>query len=166
MNATTEHVELPISGMTCASCANRVERNLNQLEGVSATVNYATEKARVEFDRETVAPEQLVDAVQAAGYTAVLPEAATQAPEAETDEAGLLRRRVVVSVLLSIPTLVLSMIPALQFDNWQWLSLNLATPIVLWGAWPFHRAAWANLRHATATMDTLISVGVLAAWLW
>jgi len=86
MNATTEHVELPISGMTCASCANRVERNLNQLEGVSATVNYATEKARVEFDRETVAPEQLVDAVQAAGYTAVLPEAATQAPEAETAE--------------------------------------------------------------------------------
>jgi P-type Cu+ transporter len=164
MNATTEHVELPISGMTCASCANRVERNLNQLEGVNATVNYATEKARVEFDPETVAPEHLVDAVEAAGYTTAPPESESEA--AEADETAPLRRRVVVSVLLSIPTLVLSMIPSVQFDNWQWLSLNLATPVVLWGAWPFHRAAWANLRHGAATMDTLLSVGTLAAWLW
>jgi Cu+-exporting ATPase len=155
--------------MTCASCANRVERKLNKLEGVTATVNYATEKARVEFDRDAVAPEQLLAAVEAAGYEAALPSskpAAAEAAAEEPDEAAPLRRRLVFSLLLSVPTLLLSMVPVLQFDNWQWLSLNLATPVVLWGAWPFHRAAWANLRHGTATMDTLISVGTLAAWLW
>jgi P-type Cu+ transporter len=165
MSAVTERLELPISGMTCASCANRIERRLNKLDGVTATVNYATEKARVEFDAGTVAPERLVDAVEAAGYEAALPS--TQPPPAaEQDETAPLRRRLVASALLSLPTLLISMVPALQFDNWQWLSLNLATPVVLWGAWPFHRAAWANLKHGTATMDTLISVGTLAAWLW
>ncbi len=168
MAVTNEHVELPITGMTCASCANRIERKLNKLDGVTATVNYATEKATVDFDRAAVDPQALVDAVEAAGYQAVLP---TSEPEAdggagEVDETAPLRRRLIASAVLALPVLLLSMVPALQFDNWQWLSLQLATPVVLWGAWPFHRAAWANLKHATATMDTLISVGVLAAWLW
>jgi P-type Cu+ transporter len=168
MSTATEHVELSITGMTCASCANRVERRLNKLDGVSATVNYATEKARVEVDQGTVETEQLLAAVEAAGYSATLPEAEPAPADAPADDAetAQLRRRLVFSVLLAIPTLLLSMVPALQFDNWQWLSLNLATPVVLWGAWPFHRAAWANLRHGTATMDTLLSAGTLAAWLW
>jgi Cu+-exporting ATPase len=156
--------ELPITGMTCASCANRIERKLNRLDGVTATVNYATEKASVEYDAAAVAPEQLIAAVEAAGYQATLPD--TRAPEEEVDETAPLRRRLIASAALSLPVLAMAMIPALQFDNWQWLSLQLATPVVLWGAWPFHRAAWANLRHGAATMDTLISVGVLSAWLW
>jgi P-type Cu+ transporter len=163
-----EHIEVPISGMTCASCANRIERTLNELDGVSATVNYATEKATVDFDPAAVAPEQLVGAVEAAGYHALLPAARPEpdAGSAEADETASLRRRVVLSAALTVPVLALSMIPALQFDNWQWLALQLATPVVVWGAWPFHRAAWANAKHLTATMDTLIAVGVLAAWLW
>ena len=160
-----QHVELPITGMTCASCANRIERKLNKLDGVTASVNYATEKATVDFDPGAVAVERLVEAVEAAGYQAALPVAEPQ-PVPEDDPAAPLRRRLIVSALLAVPVLALSMIPALQFDNWQWLSLQLATPVVLWGAWPFHRAAWANLKHATATMDTLISVGVLAAFGW
>ena len=157
-------VDLPITGMTCASCATRVERRLNRLDGVTATVNYATERASVEFDPEAVAPEQFVEAVEAAGYEAALPDDA--APAVEADEGDPLLRRLIISALLSLPLLPISMIPALQFDNWQWLALNLATPVVLWGAWPLHRAAWANLRHGAATMDTLVSVGVLSAWLW
>jgi len=163
----TEHVELPITGMTCASCANRIERKLNKLDGVSATVNYATEKATVDFDPAAVAPERLVEAVEAAGYQAVLPtDEPRDEAEEEADETAPLRRRLLLSTALGLPVLLVSMIPALQFEYWQWLALQLATPVVLWGAWPFHRAAWANLKHATATMDTLISVGVLAAWLW
>ena len=144
----TERVELPITGMTCASCANRIERRLNKLDGVTATVNYATEKARVEFDPGAVAPEQLVAAVEAAGYQAALPAADADDADAaaEDDETAPLRRRLIVAALLSVPALLLAMIPALQFDNWQWLSLNLVTPVVLWAAWPFHRAAWANLQ--------------------
>jgi P-type Cu+ transporter len=164
-----ERVELPITGMTCASCANRIERRLNKLDGVTASVNYATEKARVEFDPGTVAAGQLVAAVEAAGYQAALPAddpAEVDAEVAELDETAPLRRRLIFAVLLSVPTLLMAMIPALQFDNFQWLSLNLVTPVVLWAAWPFHKAAWANLKHGTATMDTLISVGTLAAWLW
>ncbi|HEX5897635.1 MAG TPA: heavy metal translocating P-type ATPase [Thermoleophilaceae bacterium] len=162
-----EHIEVPISGMTCASCANRIERTLNELEGVSATVNYATEKATVDFDPGAVAPEQLVGAVEAAGYRALLPAAPGQdATSAEADGTASLRRRLLLSAALTIPVLVLSMVPALQFENWEWPALVLATPVVVWGAWPFHRAAWANARHVTATMDTLISIGVLAAWLW
>jgi P-type Cu+ transporter len=164
----SEHVDLPISGMTCASCANRIERNLNELDGVTATVNYATEKASVDYDPAALDPERLVQAVEAAGYQAVLPatDPAAAPTDADHDESAPLRRRLVLSALLSLPVLLIAMVPALQFDNWQWLSLNLATPVVLWGAWPFHRAAWANLKHGTATMDTLISVGVLSAWLW
>jgi Cu+-exporting ATPase len=165
MSATREHVDLPIAGMTCASCANRIERRLNKLDGVTATVNYATEKASVEFDGATVAPDQLVEAVEAAGYRAELPSTEPVAPLAERPDEPL-RRRLILSGVFSLPVLLVSMVPAFQFDNWQWLALNLATPVVLWGAWPFHQAAWANLRHGTATMDTLVSVGVLAAWLW
>jgi Cu+-exporting ATPase len=168
MSTLEARLELPIEGMTCASCANRVERRLNKLDAVTATVNYATEKARVEFDPGAVDPEQLVAAVEAAGYRAVLPagEPAAGAAPAADDETAPLRRRLIVAALLSVPALLMAMVPALQFDNFQWLSLNLVTPVVLWAAWPFHRAAWANLRHGAATMDTLVSVGTLAAWLW
>ena len=168
MSATslTERIELPIGGMTCASCANRVERRLNKLDGVDASVNYATETASVEYDGE-VTVDQLVAAVEAAGYQASAPSAtADQAEPAEEDPTAVLRRRLIVSALLAVPVLLMSMVPALQFDNWQWLSLQMATPVVLWAAWPFHRAAWNNLKHGTATMDTLISVGTLSAWLW
>jgi Cu+-exporting ATPase len=161
-------LELPIGGMTCASCANRVEQRLNELDGVEASVNYATETAAVDFDAATVEPEALVAMVEAAGYSASLPEAVEdeERTAAEDDPTADLRRRLAISAALALPVLLLSMVPALQFENWQWLALQLATPVVLWGAWPFHRAAWANLRHATATMDTLISVGTLAAWGW
>jgi Cu+-exporting ATPase len=164
--ATREHVELPITGMTCASCANRIERKLNKLEGVTATVNYATERATVDFDSGAVAPEQLVATVEAAGYRAVLPSAKTPEAAGPADETSELRQRLLVSLALMLPVLAMAMIPPLQFESWQWLSLTLAAPVVVWGALPFHRAAWANLKHATATMDTLISVGVLAAFGW
>jgi P-type Cu+ transporter len=164
--ALTERLELPITGMTCASCANRIERKLNKLDGVTATVNYATETAYIEHG-DGLGVEQLISAVEAAGYQAELPTAEQDAERsAEPDPSAGLRRRLLISALLSVPVLLIAMIPALQFDNWQWLSLQLATPVVLWGAWPFHRAAWANLKHAAATMDTLISVGTLSAWLW
>jgi Cu+-exporting ATPase len=154
MSATTEHVELPITGMTCASCANRIERTLNKLDGVEASVNYATEKAAVSYDPAAVGPGALLVAVEDAGYEAVLPgDGEVEAPEPEDATA-------------SLAVLAMSMIRPLQFDNWQWLSLQLITPVVLWGAWPFHRAAWANLKHGAATMDTLISLGTLSAWLW
>ena len=159
-------LELPISGMTCASCANRVERSLNQLDGVTATVNYATERATVDFDPAEVAPAELVAAVEAVGYEAALPADEPAGEVDGTDPDAPLRRRLLVSALLSAPLLALAMIRPLQFDNWQWLSLQLATPVILWGAWPFHRAAWANLKHGAATMDTLISLGVLSAWGW
>jgi Cu+-exporting ATPase len=171
MRAVIDHVELPITGMTCASCANRVERGLNKLDGVTATVNYATEKATVDFDPGSVEPEQLIAAVQAAGYEASLPATDDRRDEDGTDadaadELAPLRTRLILSALLSLPVLLLSMIPPLQFDNWQWLALQLATPVAIWGAWPFHRAAWVNLRHGAATMDTLVSIGVLAAYSW
>jgi Cu+-exporting ATPase len=150
--------------MTCASCAIRIEKRLNKLEGVSASVNYATEHAAVTFDPAQVGPEDLVAAVEAAGYHARLAEDAEEQPEA--DPVAPLRRRLLVAAVLSLPVLLLAMVEPLQFDNWQWLSLQLATPVVIWGGWPFHRAAWLNLKHATATMDTLISVGTLAAWGW
>ena len=156
------HLELPVSGMTCASCAARVERTLNGLDGVTATVNYATERATVDFDDEAVGPEQLVDAVESAGYGATLPGA----PGPDAGEARGLRTRLLVSAVLAVPVLVLSMIGPLQFAGWEVVALVLATPVVLWGGWPFHRAAWRGLRHRTATMDTLISIGTLAAWLW
>ena len=163
-----ERMELPITGMTCASCAARVEKGLNRLEGVDASVNYATETATVSFDAARSQPESPRRGRRAGPATArACPSAAVGggAP-GRPDPTAALRRRVVVSAALSLPVLLLSMIPALQFDNWQWLALQLATPVVLWGAWPFHRAAWVNLRHGAATMDTLISVGTLAAWGW
>jgi Cu+-exporting ATPase len=172
-----EHVELPISGMTCASCANRVERKLNELDGVSASVSYALECATVDYDPDAVASEQLLAAVEEAGYRATLPAApggGIDAPpgghdhmaEESADETAALRLRLLISAALAVPVILLSMIPPLQFDNWQWMALQLATPVVVWGAWPFHRATWANLKHGAATMDTLVSLGVLAAWLW
>jgi len=177
-----ERVELAIGGMTCASCAARIEKKLNRLDGVSATVNYATENARVTFPA-TLSREQLVATVEQAGYTAIVAsrsgggtdETATPAAGAGTnsaagpatgDAAASLRQRLLVSLVLSVPVVMLAMVPAWQFTYWQWLSLTLAAPVVVWGAWPFHRAAWTNLRHGAATMDTLISVGTLAALGW
>ncbi|MDV3207373.1 MAG: heavy metal translocating P-type ATPase, partial [Rhodococcus ruber] len=162
-------VELSIGGMTCASCAARIEKKLNRMDGVTATVNYATEKAKVAY-ADGVAPDDLVATVEATGYTAALPapprdEETTEATP-EPDEAAAWRQRLTVSAVLTVPVVLLSMIPALQFDNWQWLTLTLASPVVVWGALPFHRAAWTNARHGAATMDTLISVGVTAAYLW
>ncbi|WP_290062772.1 heavy metal translocating P-type ATPase [Amycolatopsis solani] len=156
---TAERVELAIGGMTCASCASRVERKLNKVEGVTATVNYATEKAQVSYP-SALSVEDLTAVVEAAGYSARLPE-----PEAP-DEAPTLRKRLLLSAALTVPLIALAMVPAWQFDYWQWVSLALAAPVVSWGAWPFHRAAAVNLRHATATMDTLISLGVVAATAW
>ena len=169
-----DHVELAIGGMTCASCAARVEKKLNRVEGVTATVNYATGKAAVAFPPQ-VGVDRLVRTVEATGYTATAPPppappGSVPVPVDNTDvadaETAALRQRVLVTGVLAVPVLLLSMVPALQFDNWQWLALTLASPVVVWGAWPFHRAAWTNLRHGATTMDTLVSVGVLAAWLW
>ncbi|UFN42885.1 heavy metal translocating P-type ATPase [Nocardioides okcheonensis] len=162
----TTDVELAITGMTCASCANRIERKLNRLDGVTATVNYATEKAKVSYPG-TVSTDDLLRTVEAAGYAAALPtppaseEAADDVPERDP-----LLQRLLVSAVLSVPVVLLAMVPAWQFTYWQWASLALAAPVVVWGALPFHRAAWTNLRHGATTMDTLVSVGVLAAFGW
>lgn len=166
MSSLTD-VELSIGGMTCASCANRIERKLNKLEGVTATVNYATEKAKVTFP-EGVDPQQLIATVESAGYTAALPQppAADNAPAEEEDELRPLRNRLITALVLAVPVIAMAMIPPLQFTNWQWLSLTLAAPVVVYAGWPFHRAAWTNLRHGAATMDTLISIGTLAALGW
>ncbi|HUR05923.1 MAG TPA: cation transporter, partial [Nonomuraea sp.] len=162
-------VELSIGGMTCASCANRIERKLNKMDGVTATVNYATEKAKVTFP-EGIDPLRLISEVEKAGYTAALPappktdaEVADQEPQ---DELRPLRSRLITSVALAVPVIAMAMIPPLQFTNWQWLSLTLAAPVVVYAGWPFHKAAWTNLRHGAATMDTLISVGTIAALGW
>ena len=163
----TTSIDLDITGMTCASCANRIERKLNKLDGVTATVNYSTEKARVEFP-ETISPEQLLESVEQAGYAASLPPAPDAPAEAGpvTDPTRALRDRLLISTVLTVPVIAMAMAPVLQFTYWQWLSLVLAAPVVVWGAWPFHRAAWVNLRHGATTMDTLISVGTLAAFGW
>ncbi|OMC33550.1 copper-translocating P-type ATPase [Mycobacterium sp. GA-1841] len=165
MTTATGHVELEIGGMTCASCAARIERTLNKLDGVTATVNYATEKARVDIAGE-VTPDQLIEAVETVGYTAHLPAAEATEVRVEDDPTAALRTRLFVSAALTIPVVAMAMVPALQFTNWQWLSLTLAAPVVVWGALPFHQAAWANLRHGAATMDTLISMGTIAAFGW
>ena len=169
-------IELSIGGMTCASCANRIERKLNKLDGVTATVNYATEKAKVTAP-DGIATERLVSTVQAAGYSATPVRAPQDDPASDgagddegegEDTAALreLRHRLVVSALLSLPVVVLAMAPPLQFVNWQWLSLVLAAPVWAWAGAPFHRAAWTNLRHGAATMDTLVSLGTTAAMAW
>lgn len=173
MSATTEpvDVQLDIGGMTCASCAARIEKKLNRMDGVTASVNYATEKAKVTMD-PGVAVEDLIATVEHTGYTATVPRpaSAASAGEAPVDpaeaHAAALRQRLTISAVLALPVILLAMVPALQFDAWQWLSLTLAAPVVVWGAWPFHKAAWTNLRHGAATMDTLISVGTLAAFGW
>ena len=164
-------IEISVGGMTCASCAMRIEKKLNKLDGVTATVNYATEKAKVEFPAQ-ITPDDLVATIEATGYSAVLPRppVADDTPAApvsdDVDDAASLRQRLVVCTVLAAPVLVVSMVPVLQFTNWQWLALTLASPVVVWGALPFHRAAWMNARHGASTMDTLISIGVLAAYLW
>ncbi|MBQ0892630.1 copper-translocating P-type ATPase [Micromonospora sp. U56] len=163
-------IELTIGGMTCASCAARIEKRLNRMEGVTATVNYATEKATVRYADE-VTPDDLIATVEKTGYTAVVPPpptpAGTAGPVAEpADELRGLRTRLWVSVALTVPVIVLAMVPAWQFTYWQWLSLTLAAPVVVYGGLPFHRAAWINLRHGAATMDTLVSLGTLAAFGW
>ncbi|MER8092165.1 heavy metal translocating P-type ATPase [Streptomyces goshikiensis] len=181
----TAQVELTIGGMTCASCAARIEKKLNRMDGVTATVNYATEKARVSYAGD-VGVADLIATVVKTGYTATEPPP-PPAPEPEAEpygesetpaetagatgtprdpELAALRRRLLVSSALALPVVLLAMVPALQFDNWQWLSLTLAAPVVVWGAFPFHRAAWTNARHGAATMDTLVSVGTLAAFAW
>ncbi len=166
-------VKLDIGGMTCTSCAARVEKKLNKLDGVTATVNYATEKATVEAT-DDVDVQTLIDTVAKTGYSAAVRPTSPAPPDTHDEHAGhgdlhgaaSMLQRLRVSAALAIPVVVLSMIPALQFDNWQWLTLVLASPVVVWGAYPFHRAAWVNARHGAATMDTLVSVGVGAAWLW
>lgn len=171
--AAPSEVELTIGGMTCASCAARVEKKLNRMDGVTATVNFATEKAKVSYP-VGVQVADLIATVVKTGYTAAepppprpeTPEAATDANAGVDPELVSLRERLVVSALLALPVVLMSMVPALQFDNWQWLSLTLAAPVVVWGALPFHRAAFTNARHGAATMDTLVSVGTLAAFGW
>ncbi|MGY1711201.1 heavy metal translocating P-type ATPase [Geodermatophilus sp. SYSU D00758] len=160
-------VELLIGGMTCASCANRIEKKLNKLDGVTATVNYATEKATV-VHGPGVTPDDLIATVEKTGYSARVPEppAAAAAPAEEDDPSRSVRTRFLVSALLSVPVVAMAMVPALQFQYWQWLSLTLAAPVVVWGGLPFHRAAWTNLRHGAATMDTLVSLGTTAAFAW
>ncbi len=169
----TTTVELAIGGMTCASCANRIERKLNKLDGVVAEVNYATETAHVSAPAG-MDPAELVAEVERTGYTARLPEPPARSgdetadPVAAAAEAELrgLRHRLIGAVMLSIPVIVLAMVPSWQFTYWQWASLTLAAPVVVWAGWPFHRAAWINLRHGAATMDTLVSVGTISAFAW
>ncbi|MYR33274.1 heavy metal translocating P-type ATPase [Nocardiopsis alba] len=164
-------VELAIGGMTCAACANRVEKRLNKMEGVTASVNFATEKAKITFEGEPASVEDLVAQVEKAGYTATVPtpersEGSAEADADPSDPTRALWNRALVSMLLSAPVILMAMIPALQFTYWQWASLALAAPVVVWGALPFHIAAWKNLKLGTATMDTLVSLGVTAAFLW
>jgi P-type Cu+ transporter len=163
-----DRVRLEIEGMTCASCAARIERKLNKLDGVEASVNYATEEAAVAFDPARVAVADLFRAVEAIGYGAALPREAADVTEAaaSADALGLVRRRLAAAGVLTAPLALLAMLPPLQFRGWEWLALALAAPVVLWGGWPFHRAAAANARHLAATMDTLISIGTLAAFGW
>lgn len=166
-------IELEIGGMTCASCANRIEKKLNKLDGVEATVNYATEKAKVTVPAG-YDPALLVAEVEKTGYTAALPKpnkskgdaSESGAADMEDTELATLRQRLIGSIVLTVPVIAIAMIPALQFTYWQWASLAMAAPVIIWAAWPFHKAAWTNLLHGTATMDTLISMGTAAALLW
>jgi Cu+-exporting ATPase len=160
--AAVQTIELDVQGMTCASCATRIEKKLNRLEGVNATVNYATEKATVHAGKETTA-QTLIETIEKTGYHATLP---TERPRDPDLELRQLRRRLIICAVLSLPVLLISMVPAWQFPWWQWMSFALACVVVIWGAWPFHRATLLNLQHGNATMDTLISIGTLAAFGW
>src|SRR5262245_40771813 len=159
--------DLAIGGMTCGACANRIERKLNKVDGVTATVNYATEKAAVTHPG-TLTPADLIAVIEAAGYTAELPpDPAEQADDEGPDEVLREHRsRLLICAVLAVPVVLTAMVPALQFPYWQWVSLALTLPVVVWGAEPFHRAAWTNLRHGNASMDTLVSIGSLAAFGW
>ncbi|MDX3769599.1 heavy metal translocating P-type ATPase [Streptomyces sp. NBC_01707] len=169
---TTAEVELSIGGMTCASCAARIEKKLNRMDGVTATVNYATERAKVSYRDAGMSVQDLIATVEKTGYTAREPappvrtEESTPGGEGEADALRPLRQRLLTAVVLAVPVIAMAMIPALQFMYWQWLSLALTAPVITYAAWPFHRAAWTNARHGAATMDTLISVGTSAAFLW
>ncbi|RGC65353.1 Copper-exporting P-type ATPase A [Micromonospora sp. MW-13] len=169
LRVAANQIELAIGGMTCASCAARIEKKLNRLDGVSATVNYATEKATVSYG-DGLTPADLIATVEKTGYTAALPPPPTADGTSEAaepvDELRGLRTRLWVSVALAVPVIALAMVPAWQFTYWQWLSLTLAAPVVVYGGLPFHRAAWTNLRHGAATMDTLVSLGTIAAFGW
>ncbi len=157
----TASVRLDLEGMTCASCATRIERKLNKIDGVEATVNYATDQAAVDYDSRAVAVEDLVAAVEAAGYHAALPGGLD-----ERDGFGALKQRLRVAIILTVPLAVLAMVPPLQFDGWEWVALAISTAVVFWCGWTFHRAALVNARHGAVAMDTLVSVGTLAAWTW
>ena len=173
-------IQLDIGGMTCASCAARIEKRLNKIDGVTASVNYSTEKAKIVLADDSLTAADLIAQIEGVGYTATIqrppiPAGLAPAGSADTvnegavtsaDPTNSLRHRLLLSGLLALPVVLFAMVPATQFDGWQWLSLTLAAPVVTWGAWPFHRAAWANVRHGAATMDTLISVGTLAAFGW
>src|SRR5438128_5186726 len=161
---TPDRIDLQLEGMTCASCAARIERKLNKLEGVEASVNFATERASVGYDSTLVEPAQLIAAVEQAGYGAAQAQAHAQA---RTDDAGdALLLRLLMAAVLTAPVVVVAMLPTLHFGGWKWLAFVFSTPVVFWAGWQFHRAALANARHLAATMDTLVSVGTLAAWLW
>jgi Cu+-exporting ATPase len=162
----SERVDLPITGMTCSSCAARIEKKLNALDGVSASVNYATERASVEFDPEAIATSDLVGAVEGLGYGAVLPTDGHDEHDHDHGDESTLKLRLIVASALSVPVVAMSMIGSLQPDRWQWLALALATPVATWSAWPFHRAALMSLRHRATSMDTLVSLGVIAAMGW
>src|SRR3954453_2532558 len=177
LDGAVRTVDLPVQGMTCASCAARIEKKLNRIDGVSASVNFATGTAHVSYP-EALDPQELVSTVERTGYTTQLPPppggGRGGAPPVGLDAAGderdaetrALRDRLVIGGLLALPVLLLGMVPGLRFDNWQWVSLTLASPVAVWAAWPFHRAAAVNARHGATTMDTLVSVGVVAAYLW
>ncbi len=170
-------LDLSITGMTCAACANRIERKLNKMDGISATVNYATEKAHIQSaDGSSAAlpdAQEFIDLVDSMGYGAQVDRPASAAEDAETEDDGApdqelhtLRQRVVISAWLAVPVIALAMVPALQFKHWQWLSLTLAAPVIVWGGWPFHRATWKNLKQSAFTMDSLITIGTLSAFAW
>lgn len=163
--SVTEEIDLPVVGMTCTACARHIEQRLNTIPGVQASVNYATESAHVAMPAGT-SVGTLVDAVRAAGYDAIAPDSGVSLEEAAAAEVRSTRLHFWVSLGFAVPVSLLSMLPMLQFRGWQWVVFALTIPVVTWGAWPFHRAAWLNLRHGTATMDTLISMGVSAAFLW
>ena len=162
LDVAVQTIELDVQGMTCASCATRIEKKLNRLEGVNATVNYATEKATVHAGKGTSA-QTLIETIEKTGYHATLPSDSQRDPDQELRQ---LRRRLMICAVLSLPVIMISMVPAWQFPWWQWVSFALACVVVTWGAWPFHRATLLNLQHGNATMDTLISIGTLAAFGW
>ncbi|WAC91495.1 heavy metal translocating P-type ATPase [Mycobacterium sp. Aquia_213] len=162
--SAVSNLELDITGMTCASCAARLEKALNKLDGVTATVNFALERASVSLPAG-LDPQSLVAEVEKAGYTAVLPQRHDE-PAADGRELASLRNRLIAAIVLATPVIAMAMVPAWEFRNWQWVSLALAAPVVLWAGWPFHAAAWTNLKHGAATMDTLVSIGTLSAFLW